>query len=588
MKTFTKKTLNIFWEHDKKYGRITLLILVSLVFARVAELFAPVLYGRFFNVLTQTRSGNIQSVVPQLVSTLVLILFTGIIAWAFWRVVVFSSTSFQARALPELANTCFAYIHLHSYRFFANTFVGSLVKKVTRFTRAFEGIFDLIVWEICPLAVDLTGMLIVLFIKNRTMAFLLLGWSAVFMVINYFFTRYKLRYDIASNSADTKTTAHLADTITNSINVKLFSGSLFELNAFKALTKHQFRLKKKAWTLDALLESGQAFLMIGLEFLMFYIGIRLWQEGRFSVGDFVIIQMYLITLFRNIWHFGRMIRHLYEFLADAEEMTEIFETPHEIVDAPRAQKLMVTRGEIVLNGVRFGYEKGKNVFPEISLKIKAQEKVALIGPSGSGKSSFVKLLFRFFDLKKGQIFIDGQNIKLVTQESLREHISLVPQEPILFHRSLFENIRYGNRDVSDEAVYHAARLAHAHEFIIKFSKGYETLVGERGIKLSGGERQRIAIARAILKNAPILVLDEATSSLDSESESAIQDALKTLMEGRTVIVIAHRLSTIMKMDRIIVMRDGGIEEEGTHAELLKKDGSLYRRLWKLQAQGFIA
>ena len=420
------------------------------------------------------------------------------------------------------------------------------------------------------------------------MAFLLLGWSAVFMVIDYFFTRYKLRYDIASNSADTKTTAHLADTITNSINVKLFSGSLFELNAFKALTKHQFRLKKKAWTLDALLESGQAFLMIGLEFLMFYIGIRLWQEGRFSVGDFVIIQVYLITLFRNIWHFGRMIRHLYEFLANAEEMTEIFETPHEIVDAPRAQKLMVTRGEIVLNGVRFGYEKGKNVFPEISLKIKAQEKVALIGPSGSGKSTFVKLLFRFFDLKKGQIFIDGQNIKLVTQESLREHISLVPQEPILFHRSLFENIRYGNRDVSDEAVYHAARLAHAHEFIIKFSKGYETLVGERGIKLSGGERQRIAIARAILKNAPILVLDEATSSLDSESESAIQDALKTLMEGRTVIVIAHRLSTIMKMDRIIVMRDGGIEEEGTHAELLKKDGSLYRRLWKLQAQGFIA
>jgi ATP-binding cassette, subfamily B, bacterial len=262
--------------------------------------------------------------------------------------------------------------------------------------------------------------------------------------------------------------------------------------------------------------------------------------------------------------------------------------PHEIKDAPHAFKLNVSQGLVEFKNVTFAFgkdEQNKPVFTNLSISIKAGEKVALIGSSGAGKSTFVKLLLRLHDLKSGQILIDSQNIADVTQESLRENISLVPQDPALFHRTLMENIRYGRRDASNEEVTQASKLAHCDVFINDFPLKYETFVGERGIKLSGGERQRVAIARALLKNAPILILDEATSSLDSHSESLIQDALNTLMKGRTTLVIAHRLSTIRKMDRIIVLGKDGVVEEGSHDELMRAHGT-YARLWNLQAGGF--
>jgi ABC-type multidrug transport system fused ATPase/permease subunit len=267
-------------------------------------------------------------------------------------------------------------------------------------------------------------------------------------------------------------------------------------------------------------------------------------------------------------------------------MVDILKEPHEVQDARRAKPLAVSRGAIGFSDVKFSYNQTRTVLKDFNLNIEAGEHVALVGPSGSGKSTVVKLLFRFYDLDKGKILIDGQKISGVTQESLRDQVSLVPQDPSLFHRSLKENIRYGKLDATDEEVVEAAKKAHSHDFISSLSQGYDTLVGERGIKLSGGERQRVAIARAILKDAPILVLDEATSSLDSESEMLIQDALKTLMKGKTSIVIAHRLSTIMQMDRIIVMQDGRIIDQGTHQELLKRQG-MYKKLWEIQAGGFI-
>ncbi len=256
-----------------------------------------------------------------------------------------------------------------------------------------------------------------------------------------------------------------------------------------------------------------------------------------------------------------------------------------IKDVPGAQKLTVTKGEIVFNNLEFSFNETRTVLNKINLTINPGEKIALIGPSGAGKTTFVKLILRLYDVTSGNILIDNQDIHAVTQESLRQNISLVPQDPILFHRTLKENIRYGRRDATDEGVLRAANLAHCDEFIKDLPLGYDTYVGERGIKLSGGERQRVAIARAILKNAPILILDEATSSLDSESEYLIQDALNTLMNNKTVIVIAHRLSTIRKMDRIIVLNEGSILEEGAHETLLEKPGSLYAKLWNLQARG---
>ena len=275
------------------------------------------------------------------------------------------------------------------------------------------------------------------------------------------------------------------------------------------------------------------------------------------------------------------------FDAEADQMTAILETPHEIQDVIGAETLRVTRGQIEFHGVNFFYHQTRQVINNFTLTIKPKEKLAIIGPSGAGKSTIVKLLLRVHDVASGKILIDGQKVTRVTQESLWQMTSMVPQDPILFHRSLMENIRYGKPEATDDEVIEASQRAHCHEFITSFPDGYETMVGERGVKLSGGERQRVAIARAILRDAPILLMDEATSSLDSNSEHLIQDALSTLMQGKTVIVIAHRLSTIMKMDRIIVMDSGRIVEEGNHHDLLRMDKGLYKKLWQMQAGGFI-
>jgi ATP-binding cassette subfamily B protein len=272
--------------------------------------------------------------------------------------------------------------------------------------------------------------------------------------------------------------------------------------------------------------------------------------------------------------------------ADAEEMAAILDTPYEISDK-NIEILGDVKGEIVFDQVTYIYSNNNSkVLDNFSLEIPAGQKIAIIGSSGSGKTTFVRLLLRLFNLLSGCILIDGVDISNISQKNLRENISFVPQDPVLFHRTLMENIRYGKRDASDEEVFHAARLAHCDEFIQDLPEGYQTYVGERGVKLSGGERQRIAIARAILKNAPILILDEATSALDSQSEHLIQDALHNLIKGKTTIVIAHRLSTIREMDRIIVLQKGKIIEDGKHEDLLKKDGGLYQQLWNLQAGGF--
>jgi ABC-type multidrug transport system fused ATPase/permease subunit len=289
----------------------------------------------------------------------------------------------------------------------------------------------------------------------------------------------------------------------------------------------------------------------------------------------------------RLWDLGNALKKLYEAFADATEMVEILNTPHDITDAPNASTLRVAKGAIVFKDVNFSFNESRGILSDFNLEIPSHQKVALVGPSGAGKTTITKLMLRFYDVTSGGIYIDNQNIAKATQRSLRNSVAFVPQEPVLFHRTLMDNIRYGRRDATDEEVMEAAKQAHCEEFIAKTPHGYQTYVGERGIKLSGGERQRIAIARAILKDAPILVLDEATSSLDSESESLIQDALEKLMEGKTVIAIAHRLSTVMKMDRIVVIENGAVVTSGTHDELVAHEGGLYKKLWEIQAGGFL-
>jgi ATP-binding cassette subfamily B protein len=390
---------------------------------------------------------------------------------------------------------------------------------------------------------------------------------------------------VARTEADSKLVGVLSDDISNQSTIALFSGRLHEHRLFEEVVEHWHGATMRSWNTDEIIWAMQDVLIVGVNIGLLWGTLILWQKGLFTIGDFVLVQSYLLGLFNQLTSINRNMRRCYDAIADASEMMSIIKTPHDVQDLPHAPKIAVTKGEIAFAGAGFSYPNGQPAISHFDLTVSGGEKLAFVGPSGAGKTTITKLLLRLYDVTEGAILIDGQNISAVTQDSLRDVIAFVPQEPILFHRSLMENIRYGRRDASEEEVFAAAHAAHCDEFIDSLPERYATLVGERGVKLSGGERQRVAIARAILKNAKILVLDEATSSLDSESEALIQDALQTLMQGKTVIVIAHRLSTIMKMDRIVVVENGVIAAQGSHQELLMQ-GGLYKKLWSIQAGGF--
>lgn len=580
-----RSTLIKYSRRARGHAPSAIAVILTIIGASATAAIVPLFYKRFFDILA--AAAERATVVDRLIQVLMIIAALQILQWAFWRMAGFVNAYFQSTVMTELADDCFQYLHKHSFAFFNNNFVGSLVKRVNYFTRAFEGTADRITWDMLPLLTQLVVIMTVLFSKNTWLGLVVLLWTALFMIVNWKFAVYKIKFDLERSAAETKATGQLADTITNHSNVKLFVGYGREVGTFRALLNRVNKLRIFTWNLNNIFEGLQAILTIALEIGVLYIAIHLWARGAFTIGDFVLLQTYVIVIFDKIWNFGKLIRSMYTDLADAAEMTALLDTPHEITDRAQAKPLVVQKGKIEFKNVGFYYHATRKIFSNFSLTINPKEKVALVGPSGAGKSTVVKLLLRLHDVTSGQILIDNQAISHVTQESLWSAVSLVPQEPLMFHRSLFENIRYGKPEATDEQVYEAARLAHCDEFIAEFPDKYQTFVGERGVKLSGGERQRVAIARAILRNTPILVLDEATSSLDSESEALIQDALHKLMENKTVVVIAHRLSTIMRMDRIVVVDHGQVVEMGTHQQLLAKPQGLYQDLWKLQAGGFM-
>ena len=585
MKNNTKKTLQIYWQHFWKYKFSGLLVLFSVSAAAGLNTVFPIYFKKFFDVLSSPAPQTV--VVSGLMRILLTLIILYAVNWVFWRLTHFTMSAVQPRIIADLSNFCFAYLQKHSYRFFENSFVGSLVKRVKWFSSAFETVMDRVVWDLLPLLVNLTIILYVLFSRSFWLGLAVALWLVVFLSFNGLFARYKIKYDFIRSAKETETTGLLADTITNSHTISLFNGYQREVKRFAKVTDELRKIRQFTWNLNAFFEAGQGILTIILEVGALYLAVRLWQKGILTVGDFVLLQFYLVNIFDRVWNFGKIIRTIYENLADAEEMTVILQTPHEIMDIVNAKDLRVTASQIDFKQVDFCYHQTRSVLKDFNLTVASHEKIALIGPSGAGKTTIVKLLLRIHELTAGEILIDGQNISHVKQESLRSNIGLVPQDPILFHRSLMENIRYGRPEATDQAVIEAAQKARCDEFINELPEKYNTHVGERGIKLSGGERQRVAIARAILRDAPILILDEATSSLDSASEKLIQEAIDELMKDKTVIVVAHRLSTIRKMDRIVVIDDGQIVEEGSHQQLLNQKNGQYKNLWEIQVGGFV-
>jgi len=582
-----KKTLRYFWKESKKYWLLLIALHVCIaVGVIVNDVVIPLYYKDFIDKISMFN-GDKLLLFPELFGILIMIMGWYLLSEIFaWRMGGYLNGIYQSRVIKSITNNCFATIHKHSFGFFANSFSGSLVAKVKRMFRAFERVLDIFTWDVFPNFIRVVFSMGVLFFIAPIFAVLLFVWLILFLCGAFIFSRWKIKYDLKNSTLDSQLTGELADTISNAVTVKTFSRYKYECQNFGKITEEKRYWQRFSWNLSMLFNVFAGLTMITAELGAMYYALLLWSNDQISLGTIVLVQTYLFAIMHNMWDIGRVIRDFYHSVAECEEMTKILYLPIDIKDPIKPAVCRINKGHIEFKDVLFKYEDGKTIFKKFNLNIPAGKKIGVVGESGAGKTTLTKLLLRFADINSGKILIDGQSIYDINQSDLRHSISYVPQDPILFHRSLSDNIRYGNIKASDADIRQSAQYAHAHEFIMNTPQKYETFVGERGVKLSGGERQRVAIARAMLENAPIVVLDEATSALDSKAENLIQDALEKLIEGRTTIVIAHRLSTLRKMDEIIVFDKGQIIEQGSHQTLLDNNGK-YAELWGHQVGGFI-
>ena len=578
--------LKYYWSQARKHRGYFALVFVGYgLGVIVADIINPLWYREIIDVVS-SESGR-ASAWPRLITLLFYVGATMIVYNILYRIGDLAISRFQSKTMKDLADFSFTKLTNHSYKFFANSFSGSLVTKVKRFIRAFMDMHDNVSFIFWMTTIQILGVMITLVVIAPLLALFFFMWMALYIPLAIYLTRQKIPLDLDESTSDSKVTARLADVITNILNLKIFSSRAKEIDEFAKVTEQERFARQKSWSFGNKIWLIQSILLTILEFAGIGFSLYLWHIGYISAGTVVLVQLYISIMWHNLWNIGKAMGKISKNFADASELVEVFETPIEIKDPEQPEPLKIGGGELKIKAISFRYGKdASRVFKDFSLTIPAGARIGLVGSSGAGKTTITKLLLRFADVQEGAILIDGQDIRNITQDDLRSKISYVPQDPILFHRTLRENIAYGNPHATEEQIMEASRRAHAHEFISKFPKGYETLVGERCIKLSGGERQRVAIARAMLKDAPILILDEATSSLDSVSERYIQEALHELMKNRTTIVIAHRLSTVRNLDRIIVIKHGAIVEEGTHDELMSRIG-IYAKFWEHQTSGFI-
>ena len=569
------------WPKDRFDFRVrVILALVLLVLTKVVINFAPFLYREAVNVLTETGKS------PFLLGAVGMTIAYGsarILSRGFeqLRDVVFAVVA--QRAFRNLAVETFQHIHKLSLRYHISRKTGALSRVIERGVKGLEFLLRFLLFSVGPLVLELLMIAgIMFFWFDYLYLTVIIVMIAAYIWFTFKVTEWRVKIRKFMNDQDTDANQKAIDSLLNYETVKYFSAEEREAKRYDgAIKQYEKAALTTAYSL-AFLNFGQSLIITGGLIIVMVMAALGVQSGYLTVGDFVMVNAYMIQITMPLNFLGTVYREIRQGLVDMGEMFDLLEQPAEILDRDNAAELKITEGRITFENLTFGYNKSRPIIQNVSIEINSKETVAIVGPSGSGKSTLGRLLFRFYDAQQGSIKIDGQDIRDITQESLHSSIGVVPQDTVLFNDTIYYNIAYGLDNASRVAVEKAAKDAQIHDFIISLPEGYDTTVGERGLKLSGGEKQRVGIARTLLKNPPILLLDEATSALDTETEREIRDSLTNASEGRSVLTIAHRLSTIADADRIIVLENGSIVEIGRHEALLSKRGR-YHSLWMKQS-----
>lgn len=587
-KSTVTRTLHYFWQEIKRYKWLSLIALVTTVLiVFVNSILGPLVFADLIGKVSETS--DLASILPELMKEAIFYLACyGVSNLILDQIRLFTCWRMEIKSMYDLANDCFRVVSEQSMQFHSDRFSGSIVTQTNKFVGAFERLWDVIVWEIVPLISRVVMTILVMWPLSPWFAVGIVTLLVFYTIIAGGSYRGIGHLNDEEAEAQAKQTGQLADSISNIISVKSYARERYEASRYKSFSQKFYQASNNL--LGATIKRNLVFSVVEICFMGLLLAFLVYGPGwlGISVSTMVLIVSYANGMLGELWSVNGIFKNINRVFGDAHEMTLILDTVDDVVDAADAKPLEMHEDSVEFKDITFRHSDAKSpIFQNFNLKIKPGERVGLVGVSGSGKTTLTKLLLRFADVSEGGVLVSGQDIKKVTQESLRENVAYVPQETALFHRSIAENIAYGRPDATPEEIQRAAKLANAHDFIMELPDGYDTLVGERGIKLSGGQRQRVAIARAILKDAPILVLDEATSALDSESEALIQDALNSLMKGRTSVVIAHRLSTVADLDRIVVLQDGNIVEQGNHHELLKNLDGVYHHLWSRQSGAFM-
>ncbi|WP_424627652.1 ABC transporter ATP-binding protein [Bradyrhizobium sp. SYSU BS000235] len=568
------------WRNQPLRGSI---VCIGLAGATVADVFMPLFAGRLVDAVTLGAT-DMAAAQHGAMTAFGIIVGLGFVSMLLHFMGLQAIVPFTLRIMSDVARNAFLRVQRFSTDWHANTFAGSTVRKITRGMWAIDLLNDTLLMALLPSLVVLLGSTLLLAWFWPILGVAIAIGSVLYIIMTVLLTtRHIAPAGRLSNAWDTKVGATLADALTCNAVVKSFGAEMREDERLAGVLGKWRRRANRTWFRYNYVGTAQLAVLLGVRVTVIGGALLLWTAGRASAGDVAYVLTSYFVIHGYLADIGMHINHLQRSVNDMEELVAIHDEAIGIADAPDAAPIKVAGGNIVFDDVTFHYRGHDTpLYDRLSVNIKPGERVGLVGRSGSGKTTFVKLVQRLYDATGGRILIDGQDVAKATQESLRSQIAIVQQEPILFHRSLAENIAYGRPGASLAQIEEAARLANAHDFVMRLPKRYDTLVGERGVKLSGGERQRVALARAFLADAPILILDEATSSLDSESEALVQEAMDRLIQGRTAIVIAHRLSTVRSMDRILVFDRGRIVEEGTHTTLAQRPGGIYRALFERQ------